>query len=320
MVRCYDCDVDKSIANFSNSQLRKAPRCRCMECTGVTTQTSSAAPTREPQLGTAAPQAVAPQPQLGTAAPQAAPQPRCVLGDQVKLSWPASLPNPTDAQEQRAIRAILPGVDFGSSKRSVQSALNRYPARWEDFSSRQQNHFKVTCDQIGFDIGQAIGLRNTVYRSAQPWKFQGFETEALAKAEALEDDVESVLAAQGVEYETQSQQIDAHYAAAQTLEEGAPTRLPPTPDFKVSSRLFINDRPVRWIEVKNFYGAGIDDNIKPWMPTIKVQNQIRKYIEAYGPDGAVILRHGYAERFRNRTPSCVQLLDAGLLRQHCGEG
>ena len=49
---------------------------------------------------------------------------------------------------------------------------------------------------------------------------------------------------------------------------------------------------------QNFYGAGIVRGMKKWTPHLKIQDQLAKYIRAYGPDGAVILRHGV-------TPSCV---------------
>ena len=229
----------------------------------------------------------------------------------VQFRWPASLPIPSEAQEAQAIRSLFPDVNFGGSRRSLESELQRYTPRWDDMSSWQQNQITAVCALIGFDLGQAIGLRTTVYRSAQPWKFEGNELETTEKAEAFEDQVESILSAHRVEYQTQAQQL-ASYRAAR--DAGSPLPPSPTPDFLVTSRLVINDRTVRWIEVKNFYGAGIEQGLKPWMPTLKIQKQIAKYIQAYGPDGAVVLKHGYAMRFRARMPECVQLLDAAMLR------
>jgi hypothetical protein len=73
---------------------------------------------------------------------------------------------------------------------------------------------------------------------------------------------------------------------------------------------------VCWIEVKNYYGAGLQDGIKPWMPTIKVQKQIAKYIHTLGPNGAMVYALGHGEGLRRRTPQTVQLLDAGQLYMH----
>ena len=235
--------------------------------------------------------------------------PNSTRNGDAQMTWPQILPHPSAEQEERVIGALLPDVSFSGSKRSLQSALQRYTPRWNEMSPRQRNHIKVVCGRMNFDLGQAIGLRTTVFRSAQPWRFEGNEQETLAKAEAFEDAVESVLIAHGVQYETQAQQVAAYQAAHE-----AGLMMPPTPDFRISSQFVINNRPVRWIEVKNFYGAGVEAHLKPWTPTIKIQKQLAKYIMAYGPDGAVILKHGFAVDFRARTPECVQLLDGGMLR------
>ena len=90
---------------------------------------------------------------------------------------------------------------------------------------------------------------------------------------------------------------------------------PPTPNFLISSRLVINSRPVRWIEVKNFYALGIERGLKSWTPTLRIQKQIAKYIEAYRRDGAAVFKHGFAQKFQAWTPVSAQLLDgarAGL--------
>jgi hypothetical protein len=81
-------------------------------------------------------------------------------------------------------------------------------------------------------------------------------------------------------------------------------------NFLILSPLFINGLRVRWIEVKHYYGAGSLRGPK-W--TIKIQDQLAKYKAAFGPDGAVVLKYGYGQSFRRRTPLNVQLLDAGPL-------
>tara|TARA_B100001094_G_C17600396_1_gene516249 strand:+ start:222 stop:452 length:231 start_codon:yes stop_codon:yes gene_type:complete len=69
---------------------------------------------------------------------------------------------------------------------------------------------------------------------------------------------------------------------------------------------------VEWIEVKNFYGAGIGEGgkVRKWIWTLTIEKQIKKYVAQYGKHGAVIFNMGYAESMRRRLPDCVMLLDA----------
>ena len=211
------------------------------------------------------------------------------------------------------IRALFPRIDFSGSKRQVQAAFQQqqHPPRWRDMTAAQQRRAEDTCRSLGFDLYQALSLRTVVYRSAQPWKFQGTEDEAEVEAEAFEARVQMVLAGHGVTFKTQKQQVEIALVAE--------VPLPPTPDFLIQSPLRINEHTVHWIEVKNFYGVGVCDDsmfgIKTWMPTLTIQKQISKYVDAYG-SGAVVLKHGYSEMFRRRTPECVLLLDARALLAH----
>ena len=307
--RCFECNLSKDRTGFSNSQWKKAPQCRCMACTGVVTAPAkSVSGSSPPPLWQNSSQPRAPR---VTSQDQVLPN-AAADGDEIRIDWPQPLPIPSNAQEAQAIRALFPDVNFAGSRRSLESDLQRYTPRWDDMSSPQQQQIQMVCDRIHFDLRQAIGLRTTVFRSAQPWKFEGNEHETQLKAEAFEEDVESVLRKHGVVYDTQADQMSAYHAAR---DAGSTMPPRPTPDFLIHSRLLINNRRVEWIEVKNFYGAGVEQGIKPWIPTLKTQKQIAKYIAAYGPAGAVILKHGYAVQFRARTPTCVQLLDAGVLRK-----
>jgi hypothetical protein len=220
------------------------------------------------------------------------------------LDWPP-YPTPTDQQEQFLIPVLLPGIQFPGTKTNLIRELRAAPLTWEGLSGPAKDAVEKVCRELGVDVRQACGLRKTVYKSSTPWKFQGGEAEALAKAEALKRDVESYLSRNGVKYETQQEGF---------RKEGVP--FGPTPDFRILSPLCINGDPVRWIEVKNYYGAGLEAGIKPWMPTIKVQEQIAKYIHTLGSNGAVVYAHGYGEGLRRRTPQTVQLLDAGQLYRH----
>lgn len=218
------------------------------------------------------------------------------------ITWPATFPVPSDVQENVLLRTVLlPGLRFPGSKKSLAADLRNVPLRWEDLPGKCQMAITKACQAIGVHVKQAMGLRTTVYKGAAWWKFHGKEHLAQAAAEALENDVANFLTAHGVAFETQEQQ-----QAAQKACKGPPA---PTPDFLIRSPVSINGQRVRWIEVKHFYGTGTINGLPDWMHTIKIQKQIAKYIAAFGPDGAVILKYGYAESFRERTPQHVQLLD-----------
>jgi hypothetical protein len=157
----------------------------------------------------------------------------------------------------------------------------------------------TACQEVGVHVKQAMGLRATAYKGLAWWKFQGKEAESQAASEALERDVAEFLVTNGVSFETQEQHI-AHQAS-----DGLHSL---TPDFLIHSLLFINDQRVNWIEVKHFYGVGFVNGLPDWMPTIKIQKQIARYMSAFGPDGVVILKYGYSESLRKRTPESVQQL------------
>jgi hypothetical protein len=139
----------------------------------------------------------------------------------------------------------------------------------------------TACQEVGVHVKQAMGLKATAYKGLAWWKFQGKETESQAASEALERDVAEFLVTNGVSFETQEQHI-AHQAS-----DGLHSL---TPDFLIHSLLFINDQRVNWIEVKHFYGVGFVNGLPDWMPTIKIQKQIARYMSAFGPDGVVILK------------------------------
>ena len=229
---------------------------------------------------------------------------------EVSIRWEATLPIPSDEQEELLLRSVLlPGIDLSRIKnKSVLRGLMRAPLLWTNLSAERQAAITRACSKIGVHVKQAMGLRKTAYQGAHflcAQMFQGGEAAALAKAEQLEADVAALLAFHGVRFQTQAELV-AEYKALDNSGDGRPT-----PDFLILSPLLINGLRVRWIEVKNFYGAGIERGVLKWMPTIKIQAQIAKYIQEFGPDGAVILNYGYAQSFRNRTPLNVQLLDWG---------
>jgi len=225
------------------------------------------------------------------------------IANKVLISWPAMFPIPSDIQEEFLLRTVLlPGVCFTGSKKLRQSDLRNVPLRWEDLSVKRQLAITTACQEVGVHVKQAMGLRTTAYKGSAWWKFQGKEAESQAASEALERDVAEFLVTIGVSFETQEQQVARQ--ASDDLHS-------PTPDFLIHSSLFINDQRVNWIEVKHFYGVGIVNGLPDWMPTIKIQKQIARYMSAFGPDGVVILKYGYSESLRKRTPESVQLLAWG---------
>ena len=218
----------------------------------------------------------------------------------VLISWPAMFPIPSDIQEEFLLRTVLlPGVCFTVSKKLRQSDLRNVPLRWEDLSVKRQLAIVTACQEVGVHVKQAMGLRTTAYKGLAWWKFQGKEAESQAASEALERDVAEFLVTNGVSFETQEQQV---------ARQASDDLCSPTPDFLIHSSLFINDQRVNWIEVKHLYGVGIVNGLPDWMPTVKIQKQIARYMSAFGPDGVVILKYGYSESLRKRTPESVQLL------------
>ena len=222
------------------------------------------------------------------------------IANKVLISWPAMFPIPSDIQEQFLLwTVLLPGVRFTGSNKLRQSDLRNVPLQWEDLSVKCQLGIAMACQEVGVHVKQAMGLRTTAYKGLAWWKFQGKEAVLQAASEALERDVAEFLVTNSVSFETQEQQI------ARPASDGL--RLP-TPVFLIHSSLFINGQRVNWIEVKHFYGVGIVNGLPDWMPTIKIQKQIAKYMSAFGPDGVVILKYGYSESLRKHTPESVQLL------------
>jgi len=229
----------------------------------------------------------------------------------VEIAWPASLPIPSDEQEAAILMsgALFPAVKIRDARHAVSTVKPRLkqsaaPLYWDDLDAGQQARITSASAAAGLDVRQAMGLRKAVYQSACPWRCGGDEEAALAAACAVEDAVEAYLARKGVSFATQAQQVEA-YAEHEC-------RLGPTPDFLLTSPLLINGQPAQWIEVKNFYGVGLVDGLKEWMPHVKMQRQVAKYTDTFGP-GAVLFSYGYSEALRRRTPAGVQLVDAGQL-------
>lgn len=90
--------------------------------------------------------------------------------------------------------------------------------------------------------------------------------------------IENILIKHKVKYRTQED-----LTKEQIAKDGYASN---TPDFLIDCDLKINSQSVKWIDAKNFYGSNIDFIKK------KIQKQIKKYINAYGP-GCIIFNYGF---------------------------
>ena len=119
--------------------------------------------------------------------------------------------------------------------------------------------------------------------------------ESQEKADLFEDILADWFEEQGVRLRRQPEMVKEQ---KQTL--GRPVR---TPDILFLDHVYINERPVAWIDAKHFYGADVEFQRK------KMAKQMDRYIEEWG-SGAVVYRHGFSENLF--MPGCT-LLDANVL-------
>jgi hypothetical protein len=74
---------------------------------------------------------------------------------EVRITWNASLPVPSDAQEELLIRSVLlPEVDFTGSKKSILKSLRNSPLRWKNLSAKRQAAITKACTEIGVNLKQ----------------------------------------------------------------------------------------------------------------------------------------------------------------------
>lgn len=82
-----------------------------------------------------------------------------------------------------------------------------------------------------------------------------------------------------------------------------------TPDCLILDDLYINNEPVRWIEVKCSFASGLKDN--QYMQKRTLINQVKRYNLEFGK-GAVVLKNGFSDRMITMLSSTL-LLDGGPL-------
>jgi len=82
-----------------------------------------------------------------------------------------------------------------------------------------------------------------------------------------------------------------------------------TPDCLILDDCYINGQLIRWMDVKSFYGSGLRENTHF---TNSLKKQLGKYESAFNEGGAVVFKHGFSSKLRDKNPSAL-FLDAGPL-------
>jgi hypothetical protein len=122
-------------------------------------------------------------------------------------------------------------------------------------------------DKKQLDIATKSDIYNQIEQSEQSFEAAEFEKK-----------IEQILSFHNIKFQTQeeltAEQIKLHGKAINT------------PDFLVKSDLIINNHQIKWIDAKNFYGSNVNFVKK------KIQKQIIKYINTYGP-GLIVFKHGF---------------------------
>jgi hypothetical protein len=116
---------------------------------------------------------------------------------------------------------------------------------------------------------------------AKEYDIYGIEDKnQLINSQKFEKEIEKILLKNNVQFKTQEEL---------TKEQMKDNNVHSTPDFLIESELYINDKLVKWIDAKNFYGANtyfIKNGIK---------QQTKKYIDNYGY-GCIIFKYGYSSK------------------------
>jgi hypothetical protein len=73
-------------------------------------------------------------------------------------------------------------------------------------------------------------------------------------------------------------------------------KTPPTPDFLLQETIYLDSKPVNWIEAKMFYGAStIPDGTKNAVGGLL--RSATKYVDRFGP-GAFVFSCGYGSQLK----------------------
>lgn len=110
------------------------------------------------------------------------------------------------------------------------------------------------------------------------------QNEILDKANLFEEDIGKILSKNNINYKTQE-----ILAQEQIKLYGKPIN---TPDFLIDGTLKINDKEIKWIDAKNFYGSDIK------FVKSKINEQTQKYIKTFG-NGCIIFKLGFNDSYLN---------------------
>ncbi len=117
------------------------------------------------------------------------------------------------------------------------------------------------------------------------------QSEIKEDSESFEKDIAKVLDKNNINYKTQEE-----LAKEQIELYGKPIN---TPDFLITSNLYINGVKINWIDAKNFYGANI-----PFIKD-KIKKQTEKYLKTWG-SGCIVFSLGFNEKLHFNN---IQIID-----------
>ena len=210
------------------------------------------------------------------------------------IVWKSDLPIPTHKFEFQLLNYI-----FGSNRLAWNELAQNMPLEYADLPDTRQEYIRIKAHQLGFELGQAISLRRHVLHKIAGHLFKGTQEETLKKADKCEQDIADYLKSQNIGFFTQNDLTKLH--------EDAKVRCRVTPDFLLHGKVIINNKPVRWLEVKNYYGSNCK-YIPIWLKNQAV-DQARKYTEAFGP-GAILFKYGCSAEMRELFSNDVLILDS----------
>ena len=163
---------------------------------------------------------------------------------------------------------------------------------------KKQHHLRVKaikekCHDQGIMLDQALSMRRTHMMLLNP-HVQSVSQLGLGKPEDIracsaifEESVETYLQHHGIKFYTEK-------AQKAMVPKGEKT--PPTPDFLLQETIYLDSKPVNWIEAKMFYGAStIPDGTKNAVGGLLPS--ATKYVDRFGP-GAFVFSCGYGSQLK----------------------
>jgi hypothetical protein len=120
-----------------------------------------------------------------------------------------------------------------------------------------------------------------------------YDTTEQEEAGRWENQLYAFLDEQGINYVKEEKLRDAGFSR--------------TPDCLILDDCIINAQRVRWVDSKDYFGAGTAKHMLK-----KVKKQIRKCEEFSGESGAIVYRNGFSTSLADALPNTL-ILDSGPL-------